>query len=293
MRLRSVINPACIGLTCSLVALTVPAVAQTTPAASAKAAKAAAPASFGWYAEVVSFDAPSSTLTARAAVEPHVPARAARFKPGDPVVLTWTAWEREADAVRSVSGDKETAAESGLLVRAKFVGVDAEAKTLTFATTVPAGVAASLKGAKAGTPVRVSAPLVPARPTAAVTAVALGKTAPPRPAPVVAAAPVSNARDVAGAWQVATSMMGNNIKLMCTFTQNGEKIGGTCNGPGPLASLPVNGKIEGDDVTFGFSIQQPVALTLLHRGTLDKPGSSIKGTLDLMGNVSEFVAAKQ
>lgn len=272
-----------------------PAAAAKTAAASVPAAAKATPAptAFGWYAEVVSFDAATRTLTAKAKVEPHVPGRVKDLKAGDRVVLAWTAYNNEADAVRYVTGEKQMTAESGYLVRAKYVGVDAAARTLTFATTVPATMAASLGTAKAGTPVRVAAPLLQPGPDAVLTTVALGKTAPARPAPVVAAAPVENARDMAGAWEVATNMMGNNIKLMCTFTQNGAKLGGTCNGPGPLASLPANGKVEGDDVTFGFSIQQPVALTLLHRGKLDAAGTKVEGTLDLMGNLTNFVASKK
>ncbi len=273
---------------------------QATPAATAPSAvapaaakTAAAATAFGWYAEVVSFDAGTRTLTAKAKVEPHVPGRVKALKAGDRIVLAWTAYNNEADAVRYVTGEKQMTAESGYLVRAKYVDVDAAAKTLTFTTTVPATLVASLGAAKAGTPVRVAAPLVQPGPDGVLTAVAFGKTAPARPAPVVAAAPVENARDMAGAWEVATNMMGNNIKLMCTFTQNGSKLGGTCNGPGPLASLPANGKVEGDDVTFGFSIQQPVSLTLLHRGKLDAAGTKVEGTLDLMGNLTNFVALKK
>ena len=126
--------------------------------AAAKApapATATAPTSFGWYAEVVSFDAATRTLTAKAKAEPHVAGRAKHLKSGDRVVLSWTAHKGEADAVRSVTGEKATVAESGYLVRATFVGVDAG--TMTFATTVPAAVAVSLGRAKAGTPVRVAA----------------------------------------------------------------------------------------------------------------------------------------
>ncbi len=250
-----------------------------------------APSAFGWYAEVVSFDAATRTLTAKARVEPHVAARATRFKSGDRVVLSWTAYKGEADAVRSVTGEKATAAESGYLVRAKFVGVDGE--TMTFATTVPVAVATTLGSAKAGTPVRVAAPLVQPGPDAVITAVALGKTAPARPAPAVVAKAVESARQMAGAWEVSTNMMGNAIKLVCTFTQDGSKLGGTCNGPGPFANLPASGKIDGDDVSFGFAISQPVSLTLLHRGKLDGAGAKVEGELDLMGNLTPFVATRR
>ena len=269
----------------------VPPPAGARAAAPAVAIATTAPTSFGWYAEVVSFDAATRTLTAKAKAEPHVAGRAKHLKSGDRVVLSWTAHKGEADAVRSVTGEKATVAESGYLVRATFVGVDAG--TMTFATTVPAAVAVSLGRAKAGTPVRVAAPLVQPGPDAVITAVALGKTAPARPVPAVVAKAAEGARQMAGAWNVSTNMMGNAIKLVCTFTQDGAKLGGTCNGPGPFANLPATGKIDGDDVSFGFAISQPVSLTLLHRGKLDGAGAKVEGELDLMGNMTPFVATRK
>ena len=73
----------------------------------------------------------------------------------------------------------------------------------------------------------------------------------------------------------------------------GAKLGGACNGPGPFANLPATGKIDGDDVSFGFSISQPVSLTLLHRGKLDGAGAKVEGELDLMGNLTPFVATRR
>jgi len=290
------------GLTAAVVLLAgcASAFAQTaasTPAAAPAARvapAAAAPAtSFRWYAEVVSFDAATRTLTAKAAAEPHVAARTTALRSGDRVVLAWTAFKGDADAVRYVAADTAMAAESGYLVRATFISADAAGKTVTFATTVPATVAATLGTAKSGTPVRVAAPLRQPGPTGVITTVALGKTAPARPAPVVVAKPVVNARQVVGSWDVATNMMGNKIKLVCDFTQDGVKIGGTCSGPGPLANLAADGKVDGDDVAFGFSLTQPVTLTLMHRGKLDADGAKIEGTLDLMGNLTPFTAVRK
>lgn len=286
--------------------LPVLATAQTAPATPAATAPAASPAktavvpavkaaptSFNWYAEVVSFDAGSRTLTAKAKVEPHVTGRASSLKAGERVVLGWTAFKGEADAVRSVTAEKATVAESGYLVRATLVSVDAPGRALTFSTRVPVAVAATLGSVKAGTPVRVGAPLVQPGPDAVISTVALGRTAPARPVAVVVAKPVETARQMAGEWSVSTNMMGNAVTLVCKFTQTGAKLDGTCNGPGPLANLPANGKLEGDDVSFGFAISQPVSLTLLHRGKLDPTGTVVEGTLDLMGNLSAFKALRK
>lgn len=278
-------------------AVPVAAGAQATPTpagpAPASAAKSTAPSSFNWYAEVVSFDAASRTLTAKARVEAHVPGRASSLKAGERVVLGWAAFKGEADAVRSVTAEKATVAESGYLVRATLVAVDAPGRSLTFSTKVPVAVAATLGSAKTGTPVRVGAPLVQPGPDAVITTVALGRTAPARPVPVAVAKRVENARQMAGEWTVSTNMMGNAITLVCNFTQVGPKLDGTCNGPGPFANLPANGKLEGDDVSFGFAISQPVSLTLLHRGKLDTTGTVIEGTLDLMGNLTAFKALRK
>ncbi len=284
-----------LGLPALVSAQTTPAAPAPAPAAKAAAASAvkAAPTSFNWYAEVVSFDAGSRTLTAKARVEPHVTGRASHLKAGERVVLGWTAFKGEADAVRSVTAEKAMVAESGYLVRATLVSVDAPGRALTFTTRVPVAMAATLGSAKAGTPVRVSAPLVQPGPDAVLTTVALGRTAPARPVVVAVAKPVENARQVAGEWSVSTNMMGNAITLVCTFKQGGAKLDGTCNGPGPFANLPANGKLEGDDISFGFAISQPVSLTLLHRGKLDATGTVIEGTLDLMGNLTAFKAVRK
>jgi hypothetical protein len=275
-------------------AKTLPAEAAAAPAKAAPAPAAkAVPTSFNWYAEVVTFDAASRTLTARAKVEPHVTGRVSHLKAGERVVLGWSAFNGEADAVRSVTAEKAMAAESGYLVRATLVSVDAPGQTMTFTTKVPVAAATALGPAKAGTPVRVAAPLVQPGPDAGITAVALGKTAPTRPVAVAVAKPVESARQVAGEWSVSTNMMGNAIKLQCKFTQAGSKLDGTCNGPGPFANLPANGKIDGNDVSFGFAISQPVSLTLLHRGKLDATGTLVEGTLDLMGNLTPFTAVRQ
>ena len=38
---------------------------------------------------------------------------------------------------------------------------------------------------------------------------------------------------------------------------------------------------------------QPVSLTLLHRGKLDGAGAKVEGELDLMGNMTPFVATRK
>jgi hypothetical protein len=276
-----------------LVCTTVAVILLASGVSVAQAQAQASGNTFGWFAEVVSFDAATGTLTAKAKAEKHVAARAGHFKTGDSVVLAWAQFNHEADAVRYVVSEKDMAAGSGYLVRGRFVSVDPGSETLTFSTVIPAKAGSALAAAKPGTPVRVGASLVPLTPAAAVVSVALNRTAPARPAPVVAVKPVDNSRQMAGAWEVATNMMGNELKLACTFTQEGAKLDGMCDGPGPFAKLPADGKIDGDQVSFGFSITSPISLKLLHIGTLDAAGTKIEGSLDLMGNITPFVATRQ
>ncbi len=270
-----------------LIAIAVMAIGQPLLAAESS------PATFGWFAELVSFDPAARTMTAKAPFEPHVARYIGSFAPGDRVVLVWTQFGGEADAVRYIAREAAMDAESGYVVRARFVGADAAAGTITFATPVPDGVARTLATARPGTPVRVGAPTLQPGPDAVLASVALDKMAPPRPEPVVEAPPEDNSRKIADPWTVDTSLMGNAAQLKCVFTQEGPTLGGTCNGPGPLANLAVTGNIDGDDVTFAFEISSfGPTITLLHKGTLDADGTSIKGTLNLMGTDSEFTAIR-
>jgi hypothetical protein len=227
-------------------------------------------------------------------MEPHVGRYITAFKPGDRLVLTWTQFDGNADAVTYVVPEKAMTGKSGYVVRARFVSADPKTNTVTFAVRVPAAAAASLASAKPGVPVRVTAPLAQPGPEAVVTTVALNRTAPARPAPVPKKAAVENARPVAGDWTVASSLMGNPVKLQCAFTQEGSKIGGACKGPGPIGAPAVTGKIDGDDVAFQFEVAQGgLSIALRHVGKLDAAGATIEGSLDLMGNVSPFKATKQ
>lgn len=249
---------------------------------------------FGWFAELVSFDPATNTMTARARVEPHVAKFDASLAKGDRIVLLWSQFKGEADAIRYVASEKAISAESGFLVRAKFVSADAAGKTLTFATRVPETTAGVLATAKPGTPVRVAAPMLQPGPDAAVASVALNKTAPPRPVPIVTKSVEASARPVGGKWILETALQGNAIKLDCDFTQDGKKLGGECKGPGPLGTLAVGGGVDGDSVTIQFEISSfGPTITLLHKGTLSAPGTTIEGMLNFLGSDSPFKATKQ
>ena len=107
-----------------------------------------------------------------------------RFEPDDRIVVTWTQFEGEGDAVMCVSSPEEMASvSSGYIVPAEFVSVNTAAGTLTFSTQVPDGMVRTLSSAEPGTWIKVSAPMGQPWPAATITSVALNETPKPRPDP--------------------------------------------------------------------------------------------------------------
>ena len=99
--------------------------------------------------------------------------------------------------------------------------------------------------------------------------------------------------DLVGEWTLSTSLMGNDLSLACTFTQDGPTLGGGCVGPPPLGEVPIEGSIDGIDVSFKFTANVGPGMVLLHQGTLNADATVIEGTLDLMWSVSEFTMERQ
>ncbi len=128
--------------------------------------------------------------------------------------------------------------------------------------------------------------------TAAVASVALNRTPEPRPEPV-AEVLAWDGVDVVGAWALKTSLMGNDVSLSCIVTQEGPELGGACTGPDPLGEVPLEGRVDGNDVSFKLEADVGVKLVLLHQGSLNADATIIEGTLDLMGNVSPFIMARE
>jgi hypothetical protein len=178
------------------VAVATPVFAQTPvtmPIAGARA--------FGWFAEFVSFDGDANVMTVKARIEPHVGRYVSTFAPGDRLVLTWSQFGGNADAIRYVASENAMMAKSGYILRGRFVSADPKAKTMTIAVPVPATISSTLASAKSGTPIRVMSPIAQPGPDAVLTSVALNMTAPPRPAPVAKqGAPVGDVPQMAGEW---------------------------------------------------------------------------------------------
>jgi hypothetical protein len=92
--------------------------------------------------------------------------------------------------------------------------------------------------------------------------------------------------NLAGKWQIHNSISGNESDQVCTLTQKGTDITGSCTSPqGP--NVEISGKINGNKVTLMYKSEyNGTALTVNYQGVLDS-GTKITGSV----NVPEFGAA--
>lgn len=89
--------------------------------------------------------------------------------------------------------------------------------------------------------------------------------------------------NVAGKWDVHTTIGGNEYNVTCTFEQKDADLTGTC--AGDQGPKEVTGKVDGDKINWTFKSEyNGTPLTVNHTGTL-KDGK-ITGTVD----VPEFSA---
>jgi hypothetical protein len=82
-----------------------------------------------------------------------------------------------------------------------------------------------------------------------------------------AAIALSAADAVSGAWQVHQNIAGNENDLACTFTQTGEDLAGSCDGPN--GAMKLTGKVSEKKVTWTIqSDYNGTPLTIKYSGTL-------------------------
>lgn len=108
---------------------------------------------------------------------------------------------------------------------------------------------------------------------------------------LAAAVSLCAAEGVAGKWQVHQSVMGNESDMTCTFTQTGEDLAGSCDGP--RGTMKLTGKVEGKKVSWSVNSEyEGNALTITYSGTLAADGK-MTGTLSVApyGVEGEFTAA--
>ena len=262
--------------------------------------------SFSWYGEVVAIDQAAKAVTVKARIQPAAAAYLKTYKPGDKLVLTWDihgAKGGEADTVLAVATPEEMKAiDVGYITRVELVSADAAAKTITFKTSVPNALIASVAAAQPGKWIKVTAPMAQPGPENTLASAALADAAPtipPRPKPESAgaggrsagAAAVQAKGGISGKWVIAMSLAGNDLKNQCDLAQDGQKLGGICKGP--AGESPVTGVVNGPKVNMSFAVNfGGMELDFTFAGTLDAAGSKIAGTVTVFGMESEFSATK-
>lgn len=110
--------------------------------------------------------------------------------------------------------------------------------------------------------------------------------------------------DVSGEWNLQGTFdapsvargMPPHADLVCTFERQAEALRGTCrpaDGPG---GVPVEGRVEGQQVEWHFDIateRNGKAQTVTYTGVMNEGASSMKGTVAIGEMRGEFTAEKQ
>jgi hypothetical protein len=99
---------------------------------------------------------------------------------------------------------------------------------------------------------------------------------------------------IAGKWDVATSIAGNDGLSVCTFVQKDAALTGSCKGDDGV-DHPLTGKLEGNKVTWEYKSEyngQP--LTIGFSGTVNSE-KQFAGTVDVepMGVNGDFTAKRK
>ena len=107
--------------------------------------------SYEWSAEIVAFDEATRMLTVKAMAAADVAKQVATLKSGEKVLLTWSVFERHANAVNGVHKyDATRKPESRHAFPAEFVGYDTNVSRITFKATIPADSVSRIKGFNPG-----------------------------------------------------------------------------------------------------------------------------------------------
>ncbi|MFL6333276.1 MAG: hypothetical protein ACJ754_08050 [Pyrinomonadaceae bacterium] len=100
---------------------------------------------------------------------------------------------------------------------------------------------------------------------------------------------------LAGTWKVTGDISGYPVDQLCTFTQDGKKLAGSCKSADDKGSVEINGEVDDKKVTWSFKSEyngQPITVTF--KGTLDEP-TQFKGDIDVqpLGAPGTFSAKKE
>lgn len=93
----------------------------------------------------------------------------------------------------------------------------------------------------------------------------------------------ADASSVTGKWHVHNSISGNESDQVCTFTQKGAGISGSCTSE--RGTVEVTGKVDGNKITWSYKSEyEGTLLTVNYAGVID--AAKISGSV----NVPEFSA---
>ena len=129
------------------------------PAAAAQSAQPAAD-TYTWSGELVSLDENARILTVKSRVVGEQPmTELPKFKAGDKIVLTWSGYDKYADAINhAVRYDATKKAEERFTFPAEFVAFDKDHQYVTFKVPIPADSISKIRSLKPGEWVTATSP---------------------------------------------------------------------------------------------------------------------------------------
>jgi len=84
---------------------------------------------------------------------------------------------------------------------------------------------------------------------------------------LMAATTLTAADTLSGAWQIHQNIVGNESDLACTFTQTGDDLAGSCEGPN--GNMKLTGKVSEKKVTWTIQFDyNGTPLTMKYSGVL-------------------------
>ena len=100
------------------------------------------------------------------------------------------------------------------------------------------------------------------------------------------------AADVDGKWAGTLATPGGDFPVTFEFKSDGAKLSGTTTGPDGAVLNIKDGKIDGDKIAFGVSVDfGGMPLELAYTGVVSP--TELKMTLDIAGMPLEFVVKKE
>jgi hypothetical protein len=138
-------------------------------------------ATYRWDGEFVALDEATGTLTVKSRVaSPAGLAYVSDAQPGEPIVITWSGYDRQANGIRAAMPDDGSGlwGSNRFLLRATFVEADAAGRYLTFQVAVPEASMETIRTLPQGAWASVTSPHHPADAVPAVKTVTAYAAAP-------------------------------------------------------------------------------------------------------------------